>query len=142
MSPSHPTVVPTLRYTDARKAIDWLCEVFGFEPHLVVPDEADGVAHAQLVLGNGMVMLGSARDDEWGQFVKPANALGGNSQSAYVVVPDCEAHYQRAKERGARIAMGLETKPYGGSGYGAWDLEGNVWSFGSYDPFAESDGGA
>ena len=34
------------------------------------------------------------------------------------------------------IVMEYEEKDYGGAGYGARDLEGNVWSFGSYDPFA------
>jgi len=54
------TVIPTLRYYDARGAIDWLCEAFGFETHLVVPGENGTIAHEQLVFGNGMIMLGSA----------------------------------------------------------------------------------
>ena len=54
-------VITGLRYHDAPAAIDWLCRAFGFERHLVVPGEQDGViAHAQLRFGNGMVMLGSA----------------------------------------------------------------------------------
>jgi hypothetical protein len=54
-------VIPTFRYHDAPAAIDWLCRVLGFEAHLIVPGETDGiVAHAQLTLGNGMIMLGSA----------------------------------------------------------------------------------
>ena len=32
-------IIPTLRYRDANTAIDWLCTAFGFERHLVVPDE-------------------------------------------------------------------------------------------------------
>ena len=139
MPKARPTLVPTLRYVDAPKAIEWLCDVFGFEKNLVVPDGEGGIAHAQLLFDGGMVMLGSAREDEWGTFVKPASELGGNSQSAYVIVDDCEAHYRRAKDRGARIAMELETKDYGGAGYGAFDLEGNVWSFGSYDPFSDDE---
>ncbi|MEO1068864.1 MAG: VOC family protein, partial [Cyanobacteria bacterium J06638_6] len=56
------TIIPTLRYNDAARAIDWLCQAFGFEKHLVVPGENGAIAHAQLVFGNGMIMLGSARD--------------------------------------------------------------------------------
>ncbi len=33
--------------------------------------------------------------------------------------------------------MPLEDKDYGGRGYSCRDLEGHVWSFGSYDPFAD-----
>ena len=57
----HPSIIPGLRYADAPAAIEWLCEAFGFEATLVVPGEEEGaIAHAQLVLGNGMIMLGSA----------------------------------------------------------------------------------
>ncbi len=52
-------IIPTLRYGDAAAAIDWLCRAFGFEKHLVVPGDNDTIAHAQLTLGNGMIMLGS-----------------------------------------------------------------------------------
>ena len=59
-------MIPTLRYENAPAAIEWLCEAFGFEKHLVVPGEKGKIAHAQLVFGNGMIMLGSAGDDDFG----------------------------------------------------------------------------
>lgn len=132
-----PTIIPTLRYKDAAKAIDWLCNAFGFERQMVVEEDDGRIAHAQLRYGAGMIMLGSASEDAWGRYVKPAHALGGNSQGAYVIVDDCKAHYERARAAGAEVVMELEDKEYGGAGYGCLDLEGNVWSFGSYDPFAE-----
>ena len=52
-------LIPSLRYADAPKAIDWLCDAFAFERHLVVPGEDGAIAHAQLRFGNGMLMLGS-----------------------------------------------------------------------------------
>jgi uncharacterized glyoxalase superfamily protein PhnB len=55
-------IIPALRYRNARAAIDWLCKAFGFEAKMVVQGDGDRVAHAELVLGNGMVMLGDARD--------------------------------------------------------------------------------
>ena len=45
------SIIPTLRYQDAPAAIDWLVSVFGFEKHLIVPDENGGIAHATLTLG-------------------------------------------------------------------------------------------
>ena len=70
--PSNPqntvsTVIPAMRYRDANAAIEWLCKAFGFEKHLVVPGENGTVAHAHLAFGNGMIMLGSAREGEFGQ---------------------------------------------------------------------------
>jgi uncharacterized glyoxalase superfamily protein PhnB len=57
------TIIPCLRYRDAPRMIEWLCQAFGFERHLVVEDGKGGIAHAQLTLGPGMIMLGSARGD-------------------------------------------------------------------------------
>ena len=53
----HPTVFPTMSYRDADAAIDFLQRAFGAEPHAVYRDEQDRVRHAELRLGNGMVML-------------------------------------------------------------------------------------
>jgi len=137
MSGNSPAIIPTLRYEDAPKAIDWLCQAFGFEKHMVVPDDKGGIAHAQLTFRGSMIMLGSADEGEWSQQVKPPKQLGGNSQSPYVIVEDCKAHYAQAKAAGAEIVMDLEDKDYGGSGYTCTDLEGHVWSFGDYDPLAD-----
>ena len=44
------TVIPCLRYRDAPVAIDWLCQTFGFEKQLVVPNQDGTIAYAQLSL--------------------------------------------------------------------------------------------
>jgi uncharacterized glyoxalase superfamily protein PhnB len=130
------TIIPTMRYRDANAAIDWLCRAFGFEKHLVVPDGKSGVAHAELTHGNGMVMLGSARDDDFGKLQKtPAEVGGVGTQSAYVIVADVDKHHGRAVAAGARVVHPLEDKDYGGRGYSCVDPEGHLWSFGSFDPW-------
>jgi uncharacterized glyoxalase superfamily protein PhnB len=136
MENSTACVIPTLRYHDATAAIDWLCEAFAFERHLVVSGEEGGIAHAQLVFGNGMIMLGSARDDAFGVLQKPPSAIGGPvSQSPYIIVPDADEHYARAVAAGAEIVMELEDEDYGGRGYSCRDPEGHLWNFGTYDPW-------
>ena len=50
-------------YRNAPAAIDWLCRVFGFERHAVHPGPDNTIMHAELTLGGGMIMLGSARPD-------------------------------------------------------------------------------
>ena len=64
------TITPSLRYRNAPVAIEWLCRVFGLRKNLVVPDDGGGVAHAQLSFGDGMIMLGSVRENERGRFIK------------------------------------------------------------------------
>lgn len=131
------TIIPCLRYRDALAAIDWLCAAFGFEQHAVHADDKGIVQHAQLVFGNGMVMLGSvANPGAWGERIAQPDEIGGReTQSPCVIVADCEAHYARAKAAGAVIVDELEHKEYGGAGYSCRDLEGHLWWFGSYDPW-------
>ena len=131
------TVIPTFRYRDARKAIDFLCDAFGFERHLVVEGEGDGIAHAQLRLGTGMIMLGSEREGEYGDLVTTVAEAGKPTSAAYVVVGDVDGHAERARAAGAEIVMEPADQDYGGRLYTARDFEENVGSFGDYDPWAE-----
>jgi len=132
------TIIPTMRYRDAPKMLEWLCKAFGFERHFVVPGENGTIAHAQLVLNGGMLMLGSARDDDWGRVVKAVVDVGTPTGAAYVVVSDVDAHYARAKGAGAEIVRALANTDYGSREYAARDPEGQVWSFGTYDPWTEA----
>jgi uncharacterized glyoxalase superfamily protein PhnB len=135
--PERSTAIPCLRYRDAPAAIDWLCRVLGFERHLVVPDDAGGITHAQLVLGGGMIMLGSARDNDYGLLMKQPDEVGGaQTQSSYLVVPDPDAVHARAVAAGAAIVLAIKDEDYGGRGFSCHDLEGHLWSIGSYDPWA------
>ena len=132
------TIVPTLRYRDAPAAIEWLERAFGFRKHFVVPDGEGGVAHAQLTFGNGMIMLSSAYEDAFGRLQRPLESREAPvSQSPYVIVTDVDAHHARALAAGAEVVQQPEDKDYGGRGYGCRDPEGNLWSFGSYDPWQD-----
>ncbi|MDE0208131.1 MAG: VOC family protein [Candidatus Tectomicrobia bacterium] len=128
-------VIPTMRYRDAAAAIDWLCRVLGFSRYLVVPGDGDAIAHAQLALGDGMIMLGSERDDDYGQLLAVPGPQGANTQAAYVVVDDPQALHDRAVGAGADIVMPLQNPDYGGSFFACRDPEGHVWNIGSYDPW-------
>jgi len=134
---ARPWIIPALRYRGAAEAIDWLCSAFGFEPHLVVPGEDVSITHAQLTYRGAMIMLGSARDDAFDKLQKPPAEVGGVvTQSPYVIVPDADAHYARARAAGARIVYEIRDEDHGGRGYSCLDLEGHLWNFGTYDPWA------
>ena len=119
-------IIPTLRYKDAKAAIDFLERAFGFERKAVYGD-GDVIHHAELTCGRGMVMLGSTgRGDP--QF-------DTRKSSAYVIVADPDGLHDRAKAAGAAITRELQDTDYGSREFSARDPEGNAWSFGTYDPF-------
>ena len=131
------TVIPSLRYRNALAAIEWLCTAFGFEKQALYQNEDGTVAHAQLTFGNGMVMLGSADTaSEFGRLIKQPDEIGGAAtQSAYLIVADADAIYGRAKAAGAVIVRDIKDEDYGGRGFACRDLEGHIWSIGTYDPW-------
>lgn len=130
------TTIACLRYHDAPAAIAWLCQALGFEKQLVVPDNDGGIAHAQLSFGNGMIMLGSVTDSEYGRLMRQPRELdGANTQSCYLVVDDADSVYRRAVEAGAEIVLDIKDEEYGGRGFTCRDPEGHVWSLGTYDPW-------
>jgi len=109
------TIIPSLRYRNAPAVIEWLCRVFGLQKNLVVPDDSGGVAHAQLSSGDGMMMLGSVRDNEWGRFIKQPDEIdGAATQSVYLVVPEADLIYERAKNAGAEILIPVRDEEYVG----------------------------
>lgn len=132
-------IIPNLRYEDAPAAIDWLCRAFGFERHLVVPDERGVIVHAQLVFEGGMIMLAAAQDAPFGKLQKTPHAVGGIvTQSPYIIVRDVDAHCEQAVNAGATIVLQPVDQDYGGRGYSCTDPEGYLWNFGSYDPWGEA----
>jgi uncharacterized glyoxalase superfamily protein PhnB len=131
-------VIPCLRYRDAPAAIEWLCSTFGFNKQAVYPNSDGTIAHAQLTFGNGMIMLGSAveKATEWGKLIKQPDQIGGaETQSAYLIVSDADVLYARAKAAGAEIVIDIKDEDYGGRGFSCRDIEGHLWSFGTYDPW-------
>ena len=136
---SKATLIPCLRYRNAPAAIEWLCNTFGFDKQMVVPGENNTILHAQLAFGNGMLMLGSAarKDSEFDKLMKQPDDIGGaQTQTTYLVVPDADAVYERVRRAEADIVIDIKDEDYGGRGFTCRDLEGHVWSVGTYDPFA------
>ena len=129
-------IIPTMRYKDAPKAIDWLCKAFGFERHLVVPGENGTIGHAQLSFGNAMIMLGSENESDYGKWLStPKDIKGLNTQAPYVIVEQIDEHYKKAVQEGAEIIVDIKDEDYGGRAYTCRDPEGHIWNFGSYNPW-------
>jgi uncharacterized glyoxalase superfamily protein PhnB len=127
-----------LRYADAQAGIAFLERAFGFTRQAVYDDGAGGVAHAQLVLQGQIVMLGSARDDDYP--VQSPKEVGGTvTAGVYVALDDAaavDALYERARDAGAQILTPPHDQDYGSHDFSARDPEGHVWSFGTYRPEA------
>lgn len=121
---------PVLTYRDARAAIDFLTEAFGFEESGVYTrdDDPSIVEHAQLrsPLGGG-VMFGTAGKDD-----SPFGKRTPGNDTVYVVCDDPDGLFEQAVTAGAEVVRGLKDEDYGSRGFTVRDPEGNLWSFGTY----------
>ena len=130
------SLIAAMRYRNVAAAIDWLCNAFGFERHHVVTGDQGDIFYAQLTLGSDMIMVRSVGDSHLDRLMKQPDEIGGaETQSCYFVVDDADAHYRKAKATGAGIVVDITDDDHGGRGYSCRDLEGHVWSFGTYDPW-------
>src|SRR6478735_7250161 len=78
---------------------------------MVMPGEGGREAHAELTLGNGMIMLGDVKT-EYGRLVAAPVKGDPVTRGIYVVVEDADAHYTRAKAAGAEIVLDIKTQDY------------------------------
>jgi uncharacterized glyoxalase superfamily protein PhnB len=122
------TVIPVLVYEDVSEAAEWLCDAFGFAERLRIGDH-----RIQLAVGDGAVVVTGRRvaSGSWSsdpiEFRPPRR--GVVSHSVLVRVEDVDAHYERARENGARIVQAPTDHPYGERQYAAEDLAGHRWTF-------------
>src|SRR5215212_218022 len=116
-----------LRYRDARAGLAWLERAFGFEPVEVHEDDRGTIVHAEMRWGDSLVMFGAQRDeDEFGDHA-------GRGWT-YVTCDDPDALFARATNAGAEVVRDLTDTDYGSRDFSVRDPEGNLWSFGTYEP--------
>jgi len=115
------TVTPFIVARDAAKLIDFIHQAFGAEVTEMMQAPDGSVMHAELRIGDSMIMLGEAQG-EW----RPMPA------ALYLYVQDVDATFQRAVKAGAVVVREVVDHFYGdrnGTLRDAWD---NVWSIGTH----------
>jgi uncharacterized glyoxalase superfamily protein PhnB len=137
--PQPAAIYFSLRYRDAVKMVDWLTRAFGFEKHAVfLSDDGSKVVHAELRLGEGIVMFGSSEGTDFAKLVQTPAELGGTTASPYIATTGIDALCERARKAGAEICMEPRDQTYGSRDFICKDPEGHVWVFGTYRPGAAS----
>ena len=123
------TLTPHIVVTDGVAAIEFYKQAFGAQENsrLMTPD-GRALMHAQLTIGNSVIMLGS-------EF--PPNALspksrGGTSVFLHLYVPDSDAAFERAVKAGCTVNMPV-SDTFWGDRYGqVEDPYGHKWSIATH----------
>jgi uncharacterized glyoxalase superfamily protein PhnB len=117
------TVFHCITFRDARASIEYLERALGAERVAVFEDDDGRVTHAELRIGESVVMCGDERTGS--QATPPGVSV------VYVVVPDADAAYERARAAGADVTEPVD-QPYGSRDVTVTDPDGNRWSLGTY----------
>jgi uncharacterized glyoxalase superfamily protein PhnB len=91
-------------------------------------DAAGRPVHGEVHAGEATIWMHRVSPDHE---LSAAKALPAASGGLAVIVDDVDAHYERARSAGARIDSAPTDQPYGRREYGARDLEGHRWWFGT-----------
>ncbi len=110
------TITPYLTVVDAAKQLDFLGRIFGAEQTFLTRRPDGNIQHAELRIGNSMVMVGQARD-QW--HPRPS--------TIYIYVEDPDATYRQALEAGAKSLAEPQDHDYGERSAGFEDPCGNYW---------------
>jgi uncharacterized glyoxalase superfamily protein PhnB len=129
-STTSPSVWPILPYRDARAAIAFLVDAFGFEERAVYARDGDRdvIEHAELRWrpGGGVMLATAGKDDS------PFGRREAGNDAVYIVCDDPDGLFARATAAGAEVVRGLVDEDYGSREFVVRDPEGNLWSFGTY----------
>lgn len=119
-----PRITPYLLYEDVGGALAWLAKAFGFRERMRLPGSDGKVAHAEMELADGVVMMGCP-----GPTYQNPKRVGHVTQHLYVYVDNVDTHCAQSRKAGAAILEEPQDQFYGDRRYGVADPEGHHWYF-------------
>jgi PhnB protein len=121
----YPQVTPYLCVDGADAAIEFYGEVLGATERARLAGPDGKVAHAELQLGDSLIMLA----DEYPELgIRSPKALGGSPVTISVYVEDVDAAFGRALKAGAKALRPVEDQFYGDRIGQFEDPFGHRWS--------------
>ncbi len=124
------TVSTYIVVQDAEKALDFYAKAFGAEPCVKMPGPGGhGVMHAEMRLGDSMVMLTEV-NPQWG--LKCPKGYGGSPATLHIYVEDADALFQRAVGAGCEVKFPV-TDMFWGDRFGkVVDPFGHEWGIATH----------
>ncbi len=104
------TVTPSLFVAGAAKAIDFYKKALGAEERMRFPAPDGSIMHAELKIGDSVIMLGDEMPDQGGRGPK---SIGGTPVSFFVYGEDVDAAWKRAVDAGAKELVPLADQFWG-----------------------------
>ena len=127
----YSTVVPYISVKGASDAIAFYKKAFGAEELMRMPMPDGTVGHAEIKIGDSIVMLADEMDHP-DAISKSPRTLGGVTSGLCLYVADCDAVFNRAVEAGGKVRRPLTTQFYGDRSGTVEDPFGQVWTISTH----------
>jgi PhnB protein len=125
----YSTLTPYLTVDDAAGAIEYYKSAFGAEERVRMDTRDGRIGHAELAIGDSIVMLSDAFPQS---STRPPKELGGTTASVFVYVEDVDGVVQRAIDAGATVKMEVEDQFWGDRFGTIEDPYGHIWSIATH----------
>ena len=125
----YPRVSAYLAVKGAAKAIDYYATLLGAKERMRMPGPDGTIAHAELEIGDSMVMLADSNPD-WGN--PDPTQVGGSPVALMVYVEDVDAVYAAAIASGSTSEMEPKDHFYGDRSAAFADPFGHRWHVASH----------
>lgn len=123
--PGYHSVTPAIIVRGADKAIDFYKRAFGAEEVNRMAGPDGSVMHAEIRIGDSLIMLGE-ESEQWG--TRSPLLTNGLPGSLHIYVDDVDSAFDRALRAGAKVKYPLENA-FWGDRYGkVSDPFGHEWS--------------
>ena len=122
-------VTPYLIIRGAARALEFYKKAFGAVEVMRFPMPDGKIAHAEIKIGEGIVMLA---DESPGQGYKSPATLGGTAVSMMFYVSDVDALFARATAAGAVVKQPLKDQFYGDRNATLDDPFGHTWTIATH----------
>ena len=125
----YSAITPYLAVEDASSAIDFYKRAFGAKERSVMPGPGGAVMHAELEIGDSLIML----SDPFPQAsTKPPKELRGTSVSIFLYVDDIDSVYKQAIDAGASSLMEPDDMFWGDRFGSVQDPYGHSWTIATH----------
>ncbi len=125
----YATATPYLIVKGAAEAIDFYKRAFNATEQFRMADPTGGVAHAEIKIGNSVIMLADEHPD---MGYRGPRSLGGSAVSIMLYVDDVDAVFERAVKAGAKPQRAVANQFYGDRSGTLEDPFGHVWTISTH----------
>jgi PhnB protein len=113
----------------AARALDYYKKAFGATEIMRFPGPGDTIAHAEMKIGDGVVMLADEAPD---MGYRSPQSIGGTPVSLLFYVADVDARFAQAIKAGGKVQRAVQDQFYGDRSGTLEDPFGHIWTIATH----------